>query len=185
MGKGNAFHLVAWLMGIMIALQAANLFTGYHLNSLGLQPRSFSGLIGIFVSPWLHGSIGHLLSNLPPFALLSFIVAAGGISRYLSVSAGVIALGGIFVWIVGRDANHVGASGWIFGLWAFVLGSAWFHRSWKNLFLATLVLFLYGGMVFGFMPRYGVSFESHIAGAVAGWIIAWVAQVKDARIAAK
>jgi membrane associated rhomboid family serine protease len=30
----------------------------------------------------------------------------------------------------------------------------------------------YSGMVWGFVPRYGVSFESHLAGALAGLLTA-------------
>jgi membrane associated rhomboid family serine protease len=42
------------------------------------------------------------------------------------------------------------------------------------LITAAVVALLYGGLVFGFLPRQGVSFEGHIAGAFAGFIAAKV-----------
>ena len=70
--------------------------------------------------------------------------------------------------------DSIGASGWVFGLWAYILSLAWFQHSWGNLITAAVVALLYGGLVFGFLPRQGVSFEGHIAGAFAGFIAAKV-----------
>lgn len=160
----------------MLVAHFLNMFSGYSLNALGLQPRSIQGLPGIALSPFLHGSIGHLVSNAFPFAVLSALILISGMGRYATVSLLVIVICGLLVWTFGRDANHVGASGWVFGLWGYLIAQAWFCRSLKSLVIALLVLALYGGMVFGFLPRQGVSFESHIFGAVAGWVTAWLLQ---------
>lgn len=176
MAYGKAFRVVVALMGIMALAHTLNILSGFSLNAYGIQPRTISGLAGIAASPFLHSSLPHLIGNLIPFAVLSAIVLLGGLSRYLTVSILVVGIGGTLVWLFGRDANHVGASGWIFGLWSFVIGQAWFSRSWKHLIAAAAVLAIYSGMIFGFLPRYGVSFESHIAGAIAGWLAAWILQ---------
>lgn len=176
MANGSALRVVAALLGVMVAAHILNMFTGYSLNAFGLQPRSVHGLIGVALSPFLHGSIGHLVSNAFPFAVLSALILIGGVGRYATVSILVSAIGGLLVWAFGRDANHVGASGWVFGLWGYLIAQAWFCRSLKSLLIALLVLVFYGGMVFGFLPRHGVSFESHIFGAVAGWVTAWLLQ---------
>jgi membrane associated rhomboid family serine protease len=69
---------------------------------------------------------------------------------------------------------HIGASGWVFGLWAYLLSRAWFQRSWSNLITASVVALLYGGLIVGFLPRRGISFEGHIFAAIAGYIAAKV-----------
>lgn len=163
-----SYKTVAALALVMVALQVANTLTGYALNTFGLIPRSLGGLPGLLLSPWLHGSWLHLLSNLLPFMVLSAIVLRDGMPRYLGVSAAVILIGGLLVWSLGRSSIHVGASGWVFGMWAYILACAWFHRSFSNIAAALFVFAFYGGMAWGFLPRHGVSFESHLAGALAG-----------------
>lgn len=164
--------LIVWIVALMCAVQLLNTLSGYSLNGFGLLPRTLRGVPGIVVSPFLHGSWLHLIGNLLPFAVLSLMVASHGVRRYLTVSGLIIVLGGGLVWAFGRDSFHVGASGWVFGLWAYVLARAWYQRSWGNLLMAVVTLVLYSGMVFGFVPRYGVSFESHLAGALAGLVAA-------------
>lgn len=166
--------VVAALMLLMLALQGLNTVTSYSLNAYGLYPRALSGLPGLLVSPWLHSSWAHLMSNLVPFVAMSAIVLREGLSKYASVSAAIIVFGGLMVWCLGRSGVHVGASGWVFGLWGFILASTWFTRSLGNIVAALAVVAFYGGMIFGFVPQQGVSFESHIAGALAGWGAAWV-----------
>lgn len=166
------FKTIATLALVMVALQVANALSGYTLNTFGLAPRSLSGLPGLLLSPWLHGSWAHLIGNLLPFLVLSALVLREGMPRYGLVSAAVIVLGGLLTWCFGRSSLHVGASGWIFGLWAYLLASAWFRRSFGNLAAALFVAVYYGGMVFGFLPARGVSFESHLAGALAGIVVA-------------
>ncbi|RMS70976.1 Cytosine/purine uracil thiaminee allantoin permease [Pseudomonas syringae pv. aceris] len=65
------------------------------------------------------------------------------------------------------DVHSVG--GYVFAASLFALGLA----SWQVL-IALLVLAAYSGLVFGFVPVAGVSFESHIAGALAGVCVAWL-----------
>ncbi|MCF5257412.1 rhomboid family intramembrane serine protease, partial [Pseudomonas sp. PA-5-4B] len=59
-------------------------------------------------------------------------------------------------------------------LWAYLLSRAWFHRSWSNLLVAGVVAVFYGGLIMGFVPRQGISFEGHLFGALAGFIAAKV-----------
>jgi membrane associated rhomboid family serine protease len=73
------------------------------------------------------------------------------------------------VWAFGRDANHIGASGWIFGLWSLVIATAWFNRKFIHILIAIAVIIFQGGMVFGLIPgNPKISYEAHIFGAIAG-----------------
>ncbi len=166
------YKIIAALALTMIVLHLVNAISGASLNTLGLLPRSLSGVPGIVLAPLLHGSWSHLLGNLLPFCVLSALVLRDGLRRYVAASSVIIVGGGALVWLAGRDAYHVGASGWVFGLWAFTLTQAWLHRSLANVAAALFVVAFYGGMVFGVMPQQGMSFESHIAGALAGILAA-------------
>lgn len=172
MDKVSGFKIIAGVALMMVAIQLLNMVSGYSLTMFGLVPRTGYGLVGIVTSPFLHGSLAHLLANLVPFLVLGTLVIADGFKRFVTVSAIIILLGGSLVWLFGFNGVHVGASAWIFGLWAYLLARAWFHRSWSNVLIAVIVALLYGGLIFGFIPRQGVSFEGHIGGAFAGFFAA-------------
>lgn len=170
----KGFKTIAGLALFMVALQLLNVVTGYSLMAFGLILRTMQGLFGILTSPFLHASFAHLSANLIAFVILGSLVIIEGVNRFIVVSAIVILLGGLLVWLFGFSGVHVGTSGWVFGLWAYLLSRAWFHRSWGNLLTAAVVALLYGGLVVGFLPRQGVSFEGHLFGALAGFIAAKV-----------
>lgn len=173
------FVLILVIMSLlMLILQVFNSLLDYKLSfSLGLRPRHIDGLQGTIFSPWLHANWGHLASNLPSFLLLSILCLWHGIRRYIIGSALIILISGLLVWLVGRgDSVHVGASGWIFGLWGWLLASAVLHRKIKSFIAGVLTLILYSGMIWGVIPQNGISFEYHIAGIVAGVIVAFLAK---------
>jgi membrane associated rhomboid family serine protease len=170
----KGFKTIAGLALVMVALQLLNVATGYSLMAFGLIPRTVHGLLGIITSPFLHASFAHLSANLVAFLILGTLVIIEGLNRFIAVSAIIILLGGSLVWLFGFAGVHIGASGWVFGLWAYLLSRAWFQRSWGNLITAGVVALLYGGLIFGFLPRQGVSFEGHLFGALAGFIAAKV-----------
>jgi membrane associated rhomboid family serine protease len=71
---------------------------------------------------------------------------------------------------------HIGASGLISGLTAFLVFSGILERRIVPLVIALLVGFLYGSsMLIGVIPRVGsqISWDGHLCGAIAGGIVAW------------
>lgn len=121
MAFSRRLKVILVLSAVLIAVQAINSITGNSLLHFGIMPRSLIGLRGIVFAPFLHGSIQHLLSNLLPFIVLSWLVATEGVRRYAWVAGLICLLGGLMVWSFGRSNIHVGASGLIFGLWAYLL----------------------------------------------------------------
>lgn len=175
---GMGLRVILGLAAVMILVQVINSLTANSLLHFGLVPRTLSGLQGIVFAPFLHGSIRHLLSNLLPFIVLSWLVATEGVQRYIRVATLVAVSGGLMVWIIGRPVIHVGASGLIFGLWAYLLARAWYQRSLLSLAIALITLLGYSGLIFGFIPVSGVSIESHLCGTVAGIVVAWLMHAK-------
>ena len=146
-----------------------------RLQGNGIRPRTGDGLDGILWAPFLHGGFPHLISNTIPFAILSALALTGGLRRYLAASALIIAIGGAMVWAfaIGSNENHIGASGWVFGLFGFLIAAAWFEKRPLSILVAIAALFIYGSTIlFGFVPRPGLSWEGHLFGFVAGVIAA-------------
>ncbi|MEQ5573884.1 rhomboid family intramembrane serine protease [Providencia huaxiensis] len=167
--------LLTSIVAIFIIVQSVNSLTAGDLTQFGLVPRTEWGLLGIFFAPFIHGSWEHLLSNLPPFIILSALLLHRTIKAYILASLFIIIVGGLAVWLIGRNAVHIGASGWVFGLWGLLIAQGFFRRKWGDIAIALLVLFYFGTMASGLLPTHlYISTESHIAGAIAGAIYAWL-----------
>ena len=148
----------------------------FNLRSLGVTPRTLGGLVGIPAMPFLHDNLRHITGNtLPLFVLL--ILLAGSRARSWEVVIGIVLLGGGLLWLCGRSATHVGASGLIFGLISFLIVSGWRERRFVPLAISIAVTFFYGGtLLSGIVPRLGgrVSWDGHLFGAIAGGIVAFL-----------
>ena len=168
--------LVAGALGIMWVVEILSVGID-SIDNNGILPRMLDGLDGILWSPFLHSGFPHLISNTIPFAILSGLVLVRGAKRWLSASAIIIGLGGLLVWAfaIGSNENHIGASGWVFGLFGFLVLSAFFERKPVSIGLGLITLFLYGGTIlFGVIPRDGISWEGHLFGFIAGVVAARV-----------
>ena len=119
--------LLITLAGLLIAIQIVNSLSGYSLVSFGIQPRTTHGLVGIIFAPLIHGDWAHLLSNLPPLLILSALLLHDSIRKYAYASAFIIVIGGAIVWLIGRHALHIGASGWCNGKRTIARSSKNFH----------------------------------------------------------
>ena len=125
--------------------------------------------------PFLHYDLTHILSNtVPLFVLLALLV--GSRAQPWVVVVEIVLLGGFLLWLLGRLKIHIGASGLIFGLIAFLIVCGFREGQLVSFGIAVLVGFIYGGtLVFGVLPRLKsyVSWEGHLCGAVAGGIVAY------------
>jgi membrane associated rhomboid family serine protease len=141
----------------------------------GVYPRRLSGLKGILFSPLIHSDWKHLLDNSLPVFLLSVALFYFYRDIAYKIWGLIYLIGGILLWCVGREAYHIGASGLIYGLGAFLFLSGLIRGVRSLIAISLLVGFLYGSLVWGLLPfDYEVSFEAHISGAVAGVILAIV-----------
>jgi membrane associated rhomboid family serine protease len=148
-------------------------FVGIDLTEYGIYPRHFSGLVGVIFSPFLHGNISHLMSNTPTFIVLMTAVIFFYPRMFLYVIPSIWLLSGLGVWLFGRSSIHIGASGLIYGLVTFLIFSGIFRKDFKSLTIAVVVIFLYGGLIYGVLPgQRGVSWESHLIGGIAGIVVA-------------
>jgi membrane associated rhomboid family serine protease len=141
---------------------------------LGIFPLDIKGMPGIFLSPFIHADLDHLFSNTLPLFILGTALFYFYTDVAFRVSFWIIFLTGMTVWVFGRQAYHIGASGVIYGLAAFLFFSGIIRRHIPLIGLSLLVVFLYGQMVWGVFPlqNVNISWESHMLGAVAGIFLA-------------
>jgi membrane associated rhomboid family serine protease len=147
-----------------------------RLESFGVTPRTLKGLIGIPAAPFLHANLAHLVSNTIPLTVLLLLLAGSRGSSW-RVVASIVFLSGALVWLLGRSATHIGASGLIYGLIAYLLVSGVRERRIVPMLISLVVGILYGGtLALGILPswRSHISWEGHLFGAIAGAAIAYV-----------
>lgn len=170
---GQALKPVLIPVAIMWIIQIINMLTGYWLNQFGVSPRELSGLWGIITMPLLHSSFIHLLGNTVSWLILGAAVAY--VSRkFVYVTIGIWAGAGLLTWIIGRSGTvHIGASGVIYGYAAFLMVYGFLARRVVVMIISVLVILNYWTMFFGLFPRAGMSWEGHLAGAVAGVAMAF------------
>lgn len=175
---GRYIHTVRqelWGVAVFVATIWIVFLLDYFLplESFALVPRRVSGLFGIGAMTFLHGNLTHILSNtVPLFVLLTLL--AGSRARSWSIVVAITVLGGLLLWLFGRNANHIGASLLIFGLISFLIASGLFFEP-RPLpaIVAVIVGFMYGLTLFtGIVPHVlannGVSWDGHLCGAIAG-----------------
>ncbi len=154
---------------VLSIIELINFLSGRALNQYGLLPRNEAQWWGIFTQPFLHGNTLHFLSNIVPFAVFSWLVLQHGLLHYLMVTFVCTAVSGAMVWLFGRPAMHVGASGLIYGYFGFLLLAGWLGHELKLLLISIVVAVLYAGMFYGVLPTQSyISWESHLFGLLAG-----------------
>jgi len=139
----------------------------------GIYPLHLKGLKGILLSPLVHADFRHLLNNSIPILVLGVAI----FYFYNRVAFRVFFLTylmvGIWVWFGGRPAYHIGASGLVYGFASFLFFSGIIRNNISLMSISLLVVFLYGGMIWGIFPVYEkISWESHMLGSIAGFILA-------------
>jgi len=143
----------------------------------GILPQTFSGLKGILFSPFLHDprDIHHILNNSLPFLFMGWALFYFYRSMAWKVLLGIWFLEGFWVWLSVSDvAYHIGASGILYGLAAFLFTSGVIRKQTNLMGLTLLIVFLYGGMIWGIFPYdVTISWQSHLFGSIAGILLAY------------
>jgi membrane associated rhomboid family serine protease len=150
-------------------------FYGIDLTFLGIKPRTVEGLIGILTAPIIHGGLYHLISNTLPLLFLGSTLFFFYNRIGLKVFFNCYIYTNILVWLLSpRVSYHIGASGLIYGLAAFLIFFGFLRRDFTSLLISIIVTLLYGGIFYGVIPSDPrISWEAHLAGALVGTITAF------------
>lgn len=161
------FLLILWLVLYLQYIYKLNFY------EYGIYPLKIKGMIGILTAPLIHTDIKHLATNSFPLFLLLLCIFYFYREIAFKMFFLIYIISGFWVWVFARDAYHIGASGLIYGFGAFLFFSGLLRRDSKLMAISLLITFLYGGLIWGVFPfKNQISWESHLMGAVAGFVIA-------------
>lgn len=169
----DLYPVLVMLAAMWIAEIVDTVLSG-RLDRHGIRPRHFDGLWGIVFAPFLHGGFGHLIANSVPFLLLGSAIAVGSMQRFLLVTVIVGVIGGLGTWLAGSSNSvHIGASGLVFGYLTYLVARGVFARNVWYLLGGVVVFMVYGSVLWGLLPRPGISWQGHLFGALGGVVAAW------------
>ena len=163
----GVFVFLMWMVKVIEVL------FDLDLSNFGIYPLSLEGLPGIIFSPFIHADFGHLFNNSLPLFFLGTALFYFYSDIAVKVSLWTYFITGVLVWLAGRSAWHIGASGLIYGLASFLFFSGIIRKYFRLVALSLLIVFLYGSMVWGIFPNIykEVSWESHMLGFISGIIL--------------
>ncbi len=165
----------AFVSAAIALIYAASAVLGIDISPLGIYPRTLDGLKGILFSPFIHGSVKHLMSNLSALPLLLCLLTMLFPDRYIKIFSVLYLLTGIAVWLTARSSYHIGASGIIYAIASYIFFSGIVSSKKGAAAVSVLIVLFYGGMIWGLLPgEPHVSWESHIAGGVSGFVTAFI-----------
>ncbi len=173
------------MVGVLWLVHIWKISSDHNFGQYGVFPREWSGMKGILFAPFIHGDLKHLISNSVPLIVLTTILIYFYRKVAFPVFTIVYLLTGFAVWLFARRSYHIGASGVVYGLVSFIFWSGIFRRNLRSIVLALVVTILYSGYFAGIVPNEdGVSWESHLFGAFAGLIVAFMVKgiVEDEEI---
>ena len=154
---------------------------GFDWTFLSVTPRTLEGLLGLLGAPLLHGSVEHIVAN--SIALLMLGTLAGTVYPKATLRAlPLLWIGsGLGAWLLGHaGSHHLGASGVTHGLGFLVFVLGLLRRDRAAIAAGMLAFLFYGGMLMTILPREaGVSWESHLGGALGGVIAAFLFRRAD------
>jgi len=164
----GSFVALLWIIkGVEIVL-------GANMASLGIYPLETKGLLGILLGPLVHGDLGHLAANSVPLLILGTGIFYFYRPIAYKVSIFIYLTSGMMLWFGGREGYHIGASGLVYGFAAFLFLSGILRKHIRLMAISLLVVFLYGGMIWGVLPiDPNVSWEGHLFGGFAGLVVAF------------
>ena len=172
----RALTVIGGFVALLYVIELVDTLLNHRLDQEGVEPQQTDGLLGILFAPLLHGSWEHLIGNTVPLLVLGFLVLLSGVRLWLQVTAIVWVVGGLGTWLVAPpNTIHLGASVLIFGWLVFLLLRGFVSRRIGQILLGLLILFLYGGILWGVLPgQPGISWQGHLFGAIGGAIAALV-----------
>ncbi len=174
--KNKILNAIAFPV-LFVAIIGVVHFVSYTLDislvRFGVLPRNEKGLIGILTAPLIHGDFKHLFNNSVPILILGSALFYFYKEIAFKVSIWIYLMVGVWTWVSAREAYHIGASGFLYGLFSFLLISGFLRRNKQLIALSFVVTFIYGSLVWGIFPiDLQISFEGHLWGFVAGAVLA-------------
>ena len=170
-----AAQVILAFVVLLYGIELVDTLDRNRLDGYGIRPREVDGLDGIVFAPLLHHGWGHLVANTVPLLVFGFLILLAGVARWAAVTAVVWLVGGVGTWLTGQPHSlHLGASVLAFGWLVYLLLRGIFARDASQIALGAILLFMYGGILYGVLPgQPGISWQGHLFGALGGALAAY------------
>ena len=171
--RAGSLILFVGLMWFVWLLDAIAPGTG-SAAGVGIVPRSWDGLDGIPVAPFIHASFEHLLSNSVPLLILGALILLRGVPEFVFVILVSALVAGVGTWLFASgDGQHVGASGVVFGFFGYLVFRTAFDRRLSSAVITLIVAGAYGtAMAYSLVPQAMISWSGHFFGFIGGFMAA-------------
>lgn len=166
------------LITIWIVFWADSLFL-FPFYKLGVLPNDLSGLKGILFMPLVHSSedFKHIFNNSIPTFLLTLLLFYfyKEIAFRILILSWVLTGLGVWFFAANRGAYHIGMSGVIYSLVAFLFTSGTLRKYRPLQALSLFIVFVYGSLIWGILPiSPRISWEGHFMGFIVGIILGFM-----------
>ena len=173
---GRAASLMVAILAVLWVVELVNAATGRDLAQVGgIRPREFGSLVDIVTAPFLHGNLEHLAGNAVALFSLGFIAAVPSMKKFLLMTAIVIVVGGLGVWLFSpANTVSIGASGVVFGYSGYLLLRGFVDRRPVDVVVSIGIALAYAYPMWhsiGFGVT-NISWQGHISGLVGGMLAA-------------
>tara|TARA_B100001287_G_scaffold11825_1_gene8937 strand:+ start:33 stop:656 length:624 start_codon:yes stop_codon:yes gene_type:complete len=171
----NLFKILFVPMMFLLIMWTTHLFQfvfNISFIKLGVLPKTYIGLKGVFLSPFIHKDWSHLINNSYPILVLGTLLFYSYKKIAYRIFFLLFIFSGVLLWMIGRQSFHIGASGIIYSLASFLFFSGIIRKNPPLTAISLVVLFLYGSMIWGLFPiNKFSSWEGHLSGFITGLII--------------
>ena len=149
-------------------------YLNVSLSNLGVEPRTWKGILNMPTMLFVHASPEHLWNNILAFFILTTTIFFFYYEIAIPIFLIMWVFSPIILFVIGRDNVHVGASVLIYAEFAFLFFSGIFRRNLNTKRISMAVGFVYGYTVWYMFPiEQQVSWEGHISGFICGIMLAW------------
>ncbi|MFD0638530.1 rhomboid family intramembrane serine protease [Catenulispora yoronensis] len=178
----KALYVMVGFIAVIWAAQVVNSALSYRLsNHFGIVPRDVGHLGDIFSAPFLHYSWQHIESNSGPLFVFGFLAAYRGVRKFLMVTLVIVCSSGLMVWFAQGNSNTVGASGLVYGYFAYVVVKGLFDRHLVDVLIGCVMALSYAYLLTAALPGVPhVSWLGHLGGAIGGVLAGWLLRERGA-----
>jgi membrane associated rhomboid family serine protease len=171
----SAIFVVGLMLAGMWVLEIFAYVTDNRILTFGIRAHDVGDIPHVFSAPFLHASFDHLIANTVPFAILGFLAALRGMSKFLLMNVIVMVVGGLGVWFLAPENSvTVGASILIFGYFGYLIGRGIFERRLLDIGIAVIVGALFYSILVGVLPNNPqISWQGHLFGLIGGVLASW------------
>ncbi|MFF4220682.1 rhomboid family intramembrane serine protease [Streptomyces nondiastaticus] len=178
----KAFFVMFGFLALVWAVQLANWASDYAFSRHhGIVPGDVGTLPDVFAASFLHWSWEHIEANSGPLFVFGFLAAYRGVARFLGLSVLLMVSSGLTDWVFGDAGTRgVGASGLVFGYFAYVVVRGLFDRHLIDSLIGVVMAASYAYLLTAAVPGApGIGWLAHLGGLVGGVVGAWIFRDRD------